>query len=478
MYAKRIEDPRRICETNTNPKDDGPSISHVRARAGQSQNSLIGIHFMKKYTKLVATLVMFIAALVPASFAQLIVPSDGSDGALNITTNTLIDLSQAVTNSWSANNTANAGKGIYDPTQWAVVFKYSSVTIASNATVTFNNHPSTAPVVWLVSGNVTINGTVNLDGQDEAPIPTLAVPGPGGYRGGVGTVGGGVNNSTGFGPGAVNAFGENGGAFGGGNYGETLGTANGGSSGFQGASPYGNPSLIPLLGGSGGVGSPGYWGGAAGGGAILIACSNLLTVNGVIQANGGNAYSSGYNWNDGGSGGGIRLVADTLAGSGTINCYGGDGSDGGPQWYSGFGRIRIERVTDNSSFQVEPDASLLPLTNGTTPIIWMPSTGPAVVIETIGGLPAPADPRASFGALGPDVTLPLVTNTPVTVLTTNVEAQSVVTVRVTPRSSGGLIDTVATVDQTLSSSPLVIRWIANVPTYSGYQAMIVHVVRP
>ena len=138
---------------------------------------------MKKHTKLKAIFAMFLAAYVPSSIAQIGVPSDGSDGALNITTNTVLDLSQAVTGSWSANNSAHAGLGIYDPTVWAVVFKYSSVTIASNATVTFNNHPSTAPVVWLVTGNVTINGTVSLNGEDIAPIPLLAVPGPGGYRG-------------------------------------------------------------------------------------------------------------------------------------------------------------------------------------------------------------------------------------------------------------------------------------------------------
>jgi len=422
---------------------------------------------MKKHTKLVAILATLITAMAPSSFAQIIVPSDGSDGALNIISNTVIDLSQAVAGSWSANNSANAGSGIYDPTVWAVVFKYSSVTIASNATVTFNNHPSTAPVVWLVSGNATINGTVSVNGQDIAPIPLLAVPGPGGYRGGSGYIGGGAGNGAGFGPGAVNA--SNYYVYGEGNYGQSIGF-----NGFVGSPPYGNPSLIPLLGGSGGYGINDSWGGAAGGGAMLIACANTLTLGGTVQANGGNYTENWVGWDVAGSGGGIRLVANQLAGSGMVTCYGGSGN-----WLTGgFGRIRIERVTDNSNFQIVPDPSLLPLTNGATPIIWMPSTGPAVAIETIGGLPAPADPRASFGALGPDVTLPLVTNTTVTVLTTNVEAQSVVTVRVTPRSSGGLIDTVASVDQTLSSSPLVIRWIANVPTYSGYQSMIVHVVRP
>jgi hypothetical protein len=426
---------------------------------------------MKTQTKLAAILAMSIAALAPSSFAQIAVPSDGSDGALNITSNTLIDLSQAVTGSWNANDSANAGRGIYDPSQWAVVFKYSSVTIASNAIVTFNNHSSAAPVVWLVSGNVNITGTVNLDGQDEAPVPLLAEPGPGGFRGGSGNIGGGAGNGAGFGPGALNLsayccpteYGEA-------NYGQAIGF-----NGFNGSPPYGNPSLIPLLGGSGGSGSQQSVGGSAGGGAILIACANTLSVTGTIQANGGYGNNAdGAGLSIGGSGGGIRLVAGTVSGSGALLCDGGSGQniDGG------LGRIRIERVTDNSDFEVVPDPSLLPLTNGATPIIWMPSTGPAVAIETIGGLPAPADPRSSFGALGPDVTLPLVTNTTVTVLTTNVEAQSVVTVRVTPRSSGGLIDTVASVDQTLSSSPLVIRWIANVPTYSGYQAMIVHVVRP
>jgi hypothetical protein len=422
---------------------------------------------MKIHTKLMAASAMILAAFAPYSFAQIVVPSDGSDGALNITSNTLIDLSQAVTGSWSANNSAHAGLGIYDPAQWAVVFKYSSVTIASNATVTFNNHPSTAPVVWLVSGNVTINGTVSLNGQDIAPIPLLAVPGPGGFRGGAGYIGGGAGNGAGFGPGAINAFGYY--VTGEGNYGQAVGF-----NGFNAAPPYGNPSLIPLIGGSGGYGINDSWGGAAGGGAILIACANTVTLNGSVQANGGNYTENWVGWDVAGSGGGIRLVADQLAGTGTINCLGGTGN-----WNSGgFGRIRVERVADNSNFQIVPDPSLLPLTNGTTPIIWMPSTGPAVAIESIGGLTAPADPRSSFGALGPDVTLPLVTNTTVTVLTTNVEAQSVVTIRVTPRSSGGLIDTVASVAQTLSSSPLVIRWTANVPTYAGYQAMVVHVVRP
>src|SRR3954454_8739311 len=117
--------------------------------------------FMKTAVYKPLLVAISIAALAPRSHAQLAIPSDGSDGALNITSNTVIDLSQAVTGVWSNNNSANAGKGIYDPAKWAVVFKYSTVNIASNATLTFTNHSTHAPVVWLVSSNVTIDGSLN-----------------------------------------------------------------------------------------------------------------------------------------------------------------------------------------------------------------------------------------------------------------------------------------------------------------------------
>ena len=101
--------------------------------------------------------------------ANINIPSDGSDGNLIVTANTVIDLSEAVSGTWDANNTANAGKGIYDPAKWAVVFKYRSVSVAAGATVTFKNHATRAPVVWLVQGDVTINGTVSLDRQGGFP---------------------------------------------------------------------------------------------------------------------------------------------------------------------------------------------------------------------------------------------------------------------------------------------------------------------
>src|ERR1017187_8227250 len=143
---------------------------------------------MKIQIKAASLLAACLAVFAPSLFAQLNIPSDGSDGALVISNNTVIDLSQAVTGSWTNNNSANAGKGIYDPAKWAVVFKHSSVVISNGATLTFSNHPTHAPVVWLVNGDVTIqtNAILSVDGQNSYTSDPANLPlgGPGGFRGG------------------------------------------------------------------------------------------------------------------------------------------------------------------------------------------------------------------------------------------------------------------------------------------------------
>jgi hypothetical protein len=197
--------------------------------------------------------------LQPAS-AQLAIPSDGSDGALapdGSVTNVVIDLSQAMTGSWDANNSSNAGKGIYDPNKWAVVFKYSSVNIPAGVMVSFKNHPTHGPVVWLVLGDVRIDGTVDLSGASGHLLGPASLappePGPGGFRGGpLGPQGFG----SGLGPGGGGA---------------------GSVPGIQGTfvTSYGNPQLVPLIGGSGGSAGnySGPSSGGAGGGALLIAAA-------------------------------------------------------------------------------------------------------------------------------------------------------------------------------------------------------------
>ncbi|MCF7732403.1 MAG: hypothetical protein K9N23_11975, partial [Akkermansiaceae bacterium] len=239
--------------------------------------------------------------LTSSLFADIVVPgADGTDGALAITENTVIDL---------------GASGSYDPDEWAVVFRYTSVNIAAGATLGFTNHPRKAPVIWLVSGDVTINGTVNLGGAPGGAPPSLAEPGPGGFAGGMGQLNGTTKVSAGYGPG--------GGPLGyvsfayhgvGGSYG-TLGQA---VNGVASRDPYGNASLVPLIGGSGGGGLGGgdnRIGGGGGGGAILIAATGTVTIEGSLRAIGGGSGNSA----GGGSGGGIRIVANTIDGDGTVS---------------------------------------------------------------------------------------------------------------------------------------------------------------
>lgn len=406
-------------------------------------------------------MVLLVALFAVNTQAQLNIPgADGSDGALVISSNTVIDLSQAVTAAWDANNSANAGKGVYDSNKWAVVFKYSSVNIASNTTVTFSNHPSRGPVVWLVSGNVSINGTLDLNGHDYVAAPNLPEPGPGGFRGGSGYFAPSVNASAGFGPG-------------GGQYWYRPGTY--GATAQDNPTTYGNPSLIPLIGGSGGAGrQDSNWraSGGAGGGAILIAATGSLSVGGAIHANGG------YGAEAGGSGGGIRLVSDSLSGNGIVNCLGGSAASRA----GGLGRIRIERVVNTSSIQISPDPSVVPLQASAAPVIWLPSDGPTVRVVSIGAVTPPSDPRAEFGTVGADVTLPLTSFIPVVVETTNAESASTVLIRVSPRAGipdGGFYnEATAGLQQVISTNPLVIRWTNNLPVGNGYSVVQARLIRP
>jgi hypothetical protein len=314
---------------------------------------------MKIQIKAVLILAAAMSAFAPSLFAQpLNIPSDGSDGDLVITNDTVIDLGQAVTGNWDDNNAAHAGNGIYDPNKWAVVFKYSSVFIANGATLTFSNHPTHAPVVWLVSGNVTNNGTISLDGYTLALNSTEpAEPGPGGFRGG-------TTYMLGFGPGGGYSY-----------YGY-----------YSAAFSYGNEQIVPLIGGSGG--SAGSSGG--GGGAILIASSGTIAINGYVSANGVG----------GGSGGGIRLIAGQLIGNGVIFASG-----------SNMGRIRLEAISSPGiNLSLNPNqygnslaaiVSPLPLT------IWPATNAPTVQVMTISNsvanLMAPTDPKASLVAGGDDL---------------------------------------------------------------------------
>lgn len=227
--------------------------------------------------------------------AQFSSGSDGSYGALNVTSNLTLDL----------------------PTNG--VFHCTTISIEAGATLTFNRNILNTPVYLLATGDVNIAGTINVSGSNNnGSIPGKG--GPGGFDGGFGAFQG-FPAGDGQGPGG----------------GSTTGSRQGAAFAFDGISGntniYGNTLLSPLIGGSGG-GAFGPSGGHGGGGAILIASSTKVTVQsgGSIRSDGGGS-SSGASAG-GGSGGAIRVVAPIVDGSGTLDVAGGFG-----RFISGLGYL-------------------------------------------------------------------------------------------------------------------------------------------
>ena len=85
---------------------------------------------------LIGCLILFVASAAFSAHADISVGSDGSDGSLFVTSNMVIDLSKATTAAWNTPSPVS-GKGVYDPQQWAVVFKYDSIYVAPGVTCAF-----------------------------------------------------------------------------------------------------------------------------------------------------------------------------------------------------------------------------------------------------------------------------------------------------------------------------------------------------
>ena len=135
--------------------------------------------------------------------------------------------------------------------------------------------------------------------------------------------------------------------------------------------------------------------GGAGGGAIFIASSASITVNGTITANGGiGAVDSGS-----GSGGGIRLAANSISGSGTLTAVGGPGNNGcSPVGTGGNGLIRLEAFQNTFSGTFDG-----PLDEATPFNTFLPTHVPSILVVSIGGAPVSTSPTGSFTV--PDVTV-------------------------------------------------------------------------
>lgn len=310
------------------------------------------------------------------------------------------------------------------------IFNFTEVNIPASVIVSFAKNAGNTPVTILVSGDVTVDGEINVNGRDNnASSPGIG--GPGGFDGGRGGLRaatqaneGGAGQGPGGGGGAPR--GSNGRRGGGASYGffgqSTSGHAPRGQT-------YGNSELLPLIGGSGGGASgggssPGISGGG-GGGAILIAASGTMTitVNASISAIGGGAPGGSSVGNDAGfagagSGGAIRLVATTIQGEGTITALGSTSGLVG-----GAGRIRLEAEN------FLRDSSTTPAFTFSTPSLVLIANLPNLRITSVGGVAAPSVPSGNR-----DVELPGVTTNPVTVVfeTTNVPLGTTIAMTAAP----------------------------------------------
>jgi hypothetical protein len=397
---------------------------------------------MKQMWVVFLTTFSLLAATLELSQAAFDSGSTGADGELVVSQNTELQLPESG------------------------VFNFTTVNVQAGATLTFKENERNTAVTILASGDVTIAGTISVNGKTGNYI-IPGESGPGGYAGGVGGAakqvgrrgegpGGGLgaqprtNDDKSAGCGGGGGFATSG-AVGGSNYSSYPGGA--------GGSSYGNERILPLVGGSGGAGGGGTTiytggGGGGGGGAIVIASSGNILVTGSISANGG-AGTNGekqYGTNvtyyygaggGGGAGGGIRLIANTIGGNGAITANGGAGGWG---WnYRGgsgsAGRIRFEAAQITRTVGTSPGMSM-----GYAYAVTPPEM-PVLKVVSIAGVAVPDIPKGDFGA--PDVILPYSVRNPITIVVqaSNVPVGTQVTIKSNPA-----IGTTATASAPLAGS--------------------------
>jgi len=254
----------------------------------------------------------------------------------------------------------------------------TTVNIALDSDLSFTRNASNTPVYILATGDVTINGFIFVEGGRKVG-KRGGDGGPGGFDGGQG------------GPNAGNGFGPGGGKGGWGNFtdpppGQPLRGGGGygtvGTPATTGGPVYGNSLLIPLVGGSGGGGSNEtnvqfQLGGGGGGGALLIASNTRITFGQLdssryISAVGGRADDG----NGGGSGGAIRLVAPVITGTATFRIAGVEGG--------GFGRIRVDALTNSLTLFDRGDGSPNYATFGKNMVVFPPNLPEVRITQAAG----------------------------------------------------------------------------------------------
>ncbi len=348
--------------------------------------------------------------------------SNGSDGALTLTTPGTIQFDPR-----TFNPPLDAdGDGIYH---------FTTITVGTGVTVRLSGRVLNGPVIWLATGQVTIDGTLDLTGEQghrgAYSIPSErfpAYPGAGGFFGGMGGRFGSADEipaQAGGGPVAGSAAGFSGNG------------SNGGSGGYGG-----NSFAVPLIGGSGGgggtlrtQGTTGA-GGGGGGGAILIASSSTIRINGsvlVIGGRGGPCPNCGTSGGLGASGA-IRLVATALVLTGLLEAGGGQRDN-----FPAGGAVRLE------GFQMQVGGFTYPGYSTATPSNLFLPTGslPSVCISNIAGIAAPSNPTGAFDV--PDIGINSGAAVPITVEARNIPLGTIVRLRISSENG---------VDQTIDTTPL------------------------
>jgi len=229
------------------------------------------------------------------------------------------------------------------------IFGFASLTVMSGATLHFTGRN---PVTWVVNGDVTLAGNVDLVGSCTMP-PTVGSQ--------IGGVWNDANNGNGGGVrgGGAGGSGTGLGGGGGGGYGDSGGRGGNGSaaSGGAGGVPFGDFTVAdPLLiggsgGGSGGVTAPAGAGGK-GGGAFQISANGVLILKGLMNAGGcgGKAGAVGGGGGGGGAGGLIFFEATSIQlGTGAlIAVNGGAGGGGDNGMLGGSGTADATRAAGGS----------------------------------------------------------------------------------------------------------------------------------
>lgn len=328
------------------------------------------------------------------------------------------------------------------------ILNYTRVNIPRNVEVTFTRNEANTPVYLLASGDVIIDGWINVSGQ----LGTLlrgGFGGPGGFDGGMPGIAG-SQPGDGLGPGGGKGS-SVAGTVGHGVY----STPSAGSGRPTDGIVYGSSLLMPLLGGSGGGGLPGI-GGGGGGGAILIASSTKIVIGqtGSVTANGAAGNGFGENW---GSGGAIRLLAPEIAGRGRLDVMGPGG-----QWNAG--RIRCDCI-ERRDFALLFLPSTVVSASDAFMATFVPNL-PTLRLVQVAGIDVPPTATTRFTAL-----LPLGTPAAQTVVleASGFGAEVTVEVRLTPSRGGASVSVPVVIDNT---APGPVRFTIPV-TLPANQAVVV-----